>query len=156
LPRTRPAGQQVKQLAATIIAAQQGEIDQLQQIEKQLSDDNVKTANLGIPASMMGMNMDATLLRSSKPFDRAFSDMMIPHHQGAIRMARVELAKGKDPQLRQIAQAIIADQTAEIEKMNAWRKAWYGAVSPAGGVPAEGEEMNNDTSAPMDHSMDHG
>ena len=38
-------------------------------------------------------------LKDAKPFDRAFIDEMIPHHQGAIRMARAELAKGSDPEL---------------------------------------------------------
>jgi uncharacterized protein (DUF305 family) len=39
--------------------------------------------------------------------DADFARMMIPHHQGAIDMAKVELAQGKDPQLRKMAQAVI-------------------------------------------------
>jgi uncharacterized protein (DUF305 family) len=60
---------------------------------------------------------------------------MIPHHQGAIRMARAELAKGTNTKLRSIARGIITAQAAEIRQMNSWRKAWYGTTSPAGGVP---------------------
>ncbi len=140
----RASKPQVRKLAAAVIVAQQSEIDQLKQIDKQLADENVETGELGLSDSMMGMNMDDSMLMRSKKFDRAFIDMMIQHHQGAIRMARVELAEGKDPQLRELAQAIIRDQSTEIEEMNAWRMAWYGKVSPAGGVPDQGEEMDEE------------
>ncbi len=140
----RASKPQVRKLAAAIIVAQQSEIDQLKQIDKQLADENVETGELGLSDSMMGMNMDDSMLMRSKKFDRAFIDMMIQHHQGAIRMARVELAEGKDPQLRELAQAIIRDQSTEIEEMNAWRMAWYGKVSPAGGVPDQGEAMDEE------------
>ncbi len=140
----RASKPQVRKLAAAVIVAQQSEIDQLKQIDKQLADENVEIGELGLSDSMMGMNMDDSMLMRSKKFDRAFIDMMIQHHRGAIRMARVELAEGEDPQLRELAQAIIRDQSTEIEEMNAWRMAWYGKVSPAGGVPDQGEEMDEE------------
>ena len=68
---------------------------------------------------------------------RAFIDMMIPHHQGAVRMAHAELAKGKNPRLRALAQLIVKAQDREIREMNQWRTQWYGAASPAGGTPWE-------------------
>jgi uncharacterized protein (DUF305 family) len=43
--------------------------------------------------------------------------MMIPHHQGAVDMARVELQFGKSPVLRRLAQGIIVEQLQEIEVM---------------------------------------
>jgi uncharacterized protein (DUF305 family) len=52
--------------------------------------------------------------------DVDFARMMIPHHQGAIDMARAQLEKGEDPQLRELAQKIIADQEREIGILNQW------------------------------------
>ena len=49
--------------------------------------------------------------------DRDFAAMMIPHHQGAIDMAKVELIYGRDAVLRRLAQGIIVEQQQEIELM---------------------------------------
>jgi uncharacterized protein (DUF305 family) len=51
--------------------------------------------------------------------DRDFLAMMIPHHQGALEMARLVLLHGRDPLTRQLAEAIIASQQAEIASMQA-------------------------------------
>ena len=53
--------------------------------------------------------------------DRDFVTMMLPHHQGAVEMAGVELRYGKDPQLLALARAIIAAQEKEIAAMREWQ-----------------------------------
>jgi uncharacterized protein (DUF305 family) len=52
--------------------------------------------------------------------DHDFCTMMIPHHQGAIDMAAAELAYGKDPVMRRLAEEIIVDQQSEIQAMQLW------------------------------------
>lgn len=49
--------------------------------------------------------------------DHDFATMMIPHHEGAIDMAKAELSFGKDPVMRRLAQEIIVDQQSEIDAM---------------------------------------
>ena len=53
--------------------------------------------------------------------DKDFVAMMIPHHQGAIDMAKVQLQYGRDPQLRAMSEGIVKAQEAEIADMRQWQ-----------------------------------
>lgn len=61
----------------------------------------------------------------SKPFtgdpDADFVAHMIPHHQGAVDQAKVELQYGRDPQMKALAKEIIQSQPQEIETMRQWQ-----------------------------------
>ena len=66
--------------------------------------------------SMVRMHAHMMVPPSGDP-DRDFAAMMIPHHEGAIAMAKAELLYGKDPVLRRLAQGIVVEQGQEIEVM---------------------------------------
>ena len=68
-------------------------------------------------ASMTRMDRGMADAPMNGDVDHDFATMMIPHHQGAIDMARAELSYGRDPILRRLAQEIIVDQQSEIDAM---------------------------------------
>ena len=53
--------------------------------------------------------------------DKDFVAMMLPHHQGAVDMAKVELQYGRNPAMRKLARDIVAAQDREIALMRAWQ-----------------------------------
>lgn len=71
-------------------------------------------------ASMAAMDRDMASAPMNENVDHDFAVMMIPHHQGAIDMAKAELSYGKDPVMRRLAQEILIDQQSEIEAMRLW------------------------------------
>ena len=73
----------------------------------------------------MGMMMDPQELARSEPFDKAFIDAMIPHHQSAIEMAKVANEKSENPRIKELAENIVSAQKREIEQMKRWREQWY-------------------------------
>ncbi len=89
-------------------AAQQGHMAQMKvntEFEREMME------------SMKKMDKDMMAAPMTGDPDHDFASMMIPHHQGAVDMAKVELIYGKDPVLRRLAQEIIVTQEQEIEVM---------------------------------------
>ncbi len=71
------------------------------------------------------MMEDMMAMKSTGDPDKDFVMMMIPHHQGAIDMAKVELKYGKDPELKKMAQKIIDAQQQEIDDFKKWQGAHH-------------------------------
>ncbi|MBD2124294.1 DUF305 domain-containing protein [Trichocoleus sp. FACHB-262] len=62
---------------------------------------------------------------SEANYDLRFIDAMIPHHQGAIAMAKAAQQKAQRPELKQLAAEMIQAQTQEITQLQKWRQQWY-------------------------------
>lgn len=76
--------------------------------------------------SMDGMMM-ALEGKTGDEFDQAFLAEMIVHHEGAIDMAEAARAQAGHTEIKELSEAIITAQTAEITQMKAWQESWYGA-----------------------------
>lgn len=126
---------EIKKLADNIIKSQNQEITQMKQWRKawypkagdkpmaydsqmghmmEMSSDQMKT-----------MMMSQDLGAADAEFDLRFINAMIPHHEGAVIMAKDVLSKSKRPEIKQLAQQIIKAQNTEIKEMQQWRKSWY-------------------------------
>jgi len=108
-------------VAASAIIAMAGAIPAFAQMQHGATADTpAAKANMQAHQKMMDT------MKGAKPTgdaDKDFVMMMIPHHQGAIDMAEVELKYGKDPELKALAEKIIADQKKEIAQMEKWQSA---------------------------------
>jgi uncharacterized protein (DUF305 family) len=118
--------EEIKELSRNIVSTQQLEIEELKSIKKE----EFGTSNVPMkmsPQQMrgMGMMMDPQELANREPFDKAFIDAMIPHHQSAIYMSQVAQEESKIPEIKQLAENIVDAQKREIEQMKQWRKQWY-------------------------------
>jgi uncharacterized protein (DUF305 family) len=78
------------------------------------------TQDMGVSMKLMDREMSGAPMDGT--VDHDFAAMMIPHHQGAVDMAKAELSYGKDPAMRRLAEEIIVDQKSEIDLMNLWLK----------------------------------
>lgn len=112
---------EIKMLAANIVKAQQGEITQMQDWRKAWYPDLAPTGGMNMAMGEMMIGNDAT-----KPFDQRFIEAMIPHHQGAIAMAKDAQQKAEHPEIKTLVGSIITDQEREIAQMQQWSQQWFG------------------------------
>lgn len=68
--------------------------------------------------SMARMHRD--MGQASVDPDESFARMMLAHHEGAIEMARIELKYGRDPELRRLAEQVVASQEPEVRQLRRW------------------------------------
>jgi uncharacterized protein (DUF305 family) len=117
--------EEIKQLSRNIISSQRAEIEELKAIkEEEFGTSQVPMEMSPQQTQSMGM-MDPQELANREPFDRAFIDAMIPHHQSAIEMAQVALENSDIPKIKELAENIVSAQQKEIEQMKQWREEWY-------------------------------
>ena len=80
---------------------------------------DMSPASVAFMAANDRMHGDMAIEYSGTP-DVDFIRSMIPHHQGAVEMARIVLEHGSDPEVKKLAKAVIAAQEAEIKWMQEW------------------------------------
>lgn len=117
---------EIKHLSGNIITTQKAEIKELESIKQEVFG----TSQVPMDVSMgemksMGMMMNPEDLAKKDPFDKAFIDSMIPHHQSAIEMAQVALHESKNQRIKDLATNIVEAQRREISQMTRWRAQWY-------------------------------
>jgi uncharacterized protein (DUF305 family) len=77
------------------------------------------------PEQMQAMMMKGDLGAADAEFDLRFLNAMIPHHEGALVMAKDVMSKSQRPEMKQLAEEILTSQQKEIEQMQQWRQGWY-------------------------------
>lgn len=129
LVNTRTQRPEMKKLAQGIIDEQRKEIAQMKEWRAKWFGDAKPAINMDFPGMRTGMGgMDVTKLGSLKAneFDVEFLKQMIPHHEGAIEMAKALKGSDSYAELKELSENIIRSQTAEIEQMQNWLKEWSG------------------------------
>lgn len=125
---------EVQQLAQAIINAQEQEIAQMKEWRKAWYANADETPMMY--SSEMGhmmpmskemraqMTMSQDLGTADAEFDLRFIDAMIPHHEGALDMAKQALEKSARPEIQALAQNILSSQQQEIDAMKQWKQQW--------------------------------
>ncbi len=154
---------ELRDLARRISDGQQRQVDQMRAWRQQwYPDAGVPTTGMGsrsggggmmggtggtMGGGMIGGNNGGMMggsnggMMGGDTAERMFLRMMIPHHQLAIDMAQGALKNAQHDELRGLARAIVADQSAEITEMEGDLQAWYG------------EDSTRDTAAPLRDMM---
>jgi uncharacterized protein (DUF305 family) len=148
IAQVRGEHQEVKEMAAAILADQTREIEQMRAWRlawygsaqtppmdqmPMLHD----APQAGTMAMTMNMAQEVEILRNApEPFDQAFINAMIPHHQSAIDAALLAQTRAQRHEIRDLAAAILRAQQSEIDQMQAWQQAWYGAAASPTGDPS--------------------
>jgi uncharacterized protein (DUF305 family) len=91
----------------------------MKQWHKAWYPDLADTGGMMMDMGTMKVAEDATI-----PYDIRFINAMIPHHEGAIAMAKVAQEKAEHPEIKKLADDIIKAQQREIEQMKQWLSAW--------------------------------
>lgn len=116
--KVNPMSQKILALAAVLAFAYPAFAEDMQMdMGNQTADHSPSSHAFAEANAKMHKDM---MVKMTGNADIDFVRSMIPHHQGAIDMAKIELQYGKDPEIRKLAEGVIKAQAAEIAEMNAW------------------------------------
>jgi uncharacterized protein (DUF305 family) len=129
---------------AAITAAHSAQPQEHEMTDARASAGQSSSFQHAMAQAMRRMEEGMAISHSGDP-DRDFAAMMIPHHQGAIDMAKAELEFGHDPVLRRLAQGIIVEQQQEIQVMQRQLDALKARASAASPSPHSPHHRSNPT-----------
>lgn len=118
---------QIKELSAAILKSQQAEIGIMRELKVKLPRD---VGSMMSEDQMASMRNETDQLSRADDFDKAFIVAMVPHHEGAVTMARRLQVGGKNEELQALSKEIVTAQQMEIESMRTWYEDWYGEPLP--------------------------
>lgn len=140
IAQDRATREELRTLADDIIAAQESEIAELRSW-RQAWFGSADTPSMDAMPLMPGMEMpgmdmpgmggtmdmtaDIDALETADPFDQAFIEAMIPHHESAIEAAQIVAASTDREEIKTVAADIIEAQQREIDQMESWLESWY-------------------------------
>lgn len=113
------AGVALSGASLTVHAQQSASMPAMKMSGSANGDSNPSTQAFKESGDQMMKNMSAPSYTGDT--DKDFVAHMIPHHQGAVSMAEVELKYGKDPAMKRLAKNIIKAQNEEIAYMKSWQ-----------------------------------
>lgn len=119
---------ELEEFARKVVEGQSREVEMMKGWRRQWYAGRPPTPTImampGMATSMKDMDSRHMLTMKGAEYDRMYVDMMVPHHEGAIVMAREALVKSQRPEIRELAQQIIDSQQGEIDLMNRWKTEW--------------------------------
>jgi uncharacterized protein (DUF305 family) len=129
LALSRAEHRRLESLGEGIVQFQSAELATLRTVRDVIQEAGVEEGDLGLSRSEQGMDHDPAELRDVADFDCAFLEMMIPHHEGAITMARAELSSGIHAELRRMSENIVDSQSSEVRQMKRFQRQWCDSSS---------------------------
>lgn len=130
-------------LIFTFILSCKKESKDITDVEKDNKNQNEMVASMD--RTMIAMHSNAPVGNN----DADYSKMMIEHHKGAVEMAKIELSKGKDLQLRKFAEQVIGDQGKEIDLM----QKFVHEATPSSDSQSFVADLNSSMSAMIDNTI---
>lgn len=122
---------QFKKFADGIVMAQEREITQMKRWRSEWHKDAKPAINMDFPGmreGMTGMDMGKLNTLTGKAFDVEFINQMIPHHDGAVVMAKALIENTPKaaikPDLKKLAETMVKDQEGEVAQMKKWLEEW--------------------------------
>jgi uncharacterized protein (DUF305 family) len=142
---------EVRELATTIKRVQAEEIALMRQWYRDWYGIDPPASTMGRMGHGMGGHEQASI-DGAVPFDRAFIEEMVPHHEMAVMMSTMALRHVDRPELRELLRSIIDGQSAEVAQMRSWYEAWYGShLLSMVGLPGPGSLENQGAPMHMGH-----